>query len=197
MSKPKLSLFPKNALWLASEVLTEGEAKHPKFGWKNGSHTVTELLDKVLRHTTNFLDGQDFDEESGKLNLSHALADLALAVDVYTTRKDLDDRHKSENKGTAFTKVLNELEKCRPQSNIEPADYWNEITQETIALAKQMQEPRTVAIPDYDIDSDNNEDISKPMLLTRGMKLIHNDGQVIEVQTTGTFFVKKGSQITW
>ena len=88
--KPKLSLLPKAALWEAGKAFTFGQEKHGKYSWKENSHTLTECLDKTLRHVTQFLDGEDYDEESKCLHLGSALADLMIAVDLYTNNKEAD-----------------------------------------------------------------------------------------------------------
>jgi dUTP pyrophosphatase len=92
--KPRLSLIPKSATWAAAEAFTYGANKHSAYSWKQGSHTVTQMLDKALRHITLFQDGIDYDKESSLLHLGHALADIAICVDLFTNYSHLDDRFK-------------------------------------------------------------------------------------------------------
>lgn len=95
-NKPKLSLIPMAALWAAGDAFTYGELKHGKYTWKNDSHTITEMLDKALRHITQFANGENIDKESSVLHLGSAMADIAIAIDLFYNFKHLDDRYKAE-----------------------------------------------------------------------------------------------------
>jgi len=99
-NKPRLSLIPKEALWSMGEAFTFGEVKHGTYSWRNDSHTLTEILDKAMRHIVQFSNGENVDEQSKVLHLGSALADLAIAVDLFYNSKHLDDRFKGSSKET-------------------------------------------------------------------------------------------------
>lgn len=184
--KPSLSLLPKSGLWEAAAALTYGRDKHGRYAWKQGSHNLTELLDKALRHITQFADGEDYCSESKLLHLGSAAADLLIAIDVYHNQKHLDDRFETN-------KTLADV----PAKTDFVDGVWTRYAKESIALAKQMQEPRTVAIPDYDIDSDNNTGGFLMLHLKSGMIIVKRDGSMTPVITDGTFAVPDGARIEW
>lgn len=94
--KPRISLIPRSAIWATAEAFTYGASKHGDFSWKENSHTLTQMLDKALRHISQFSDGQDFDDDSKLLHLGSACADLCIAIDIFTNYKGLDDRFKKQ-----------------------------------------------------------------------------------------------------
>lgn len=91
--KPRISLIPKEALWEMGKAFGYGENKYGTFNYKNGIN-YTRLADAAMRHLTQFIDGQNDDEESGHNHLGHALASLAMLVDMYYNHPELDDRYK-------------------------------------------------------------------------------------------------------
>jgi len=95
--KPKLSLVPKTAIWGAAEALTYGMQKHGKYSFKEKGFAYTDMADKVLRHMTEWLDGNDFDKETGFHQLHHAIADLAILIDIVHNNPQQDDRFKRDN----------------------------------------------------------------------------------------------------
>jgi Domain of unknown function (DUF5664) len=96
--KPKLSLVPKSALWGCGEALTYGQTKHGKYSFKEDGFPLTVMADKVLRHMSQFLDGEDFDKESKIHHLHHAIADLAIMIDIKDNHPHQDDRFKPKVK---------------------------------------------------------------------------------------------------
>jgi len=54
----------------------------------------TRLADAAYRHLSQFMDGEDIDQESGNNHLFHALASIAMLVDMTENNPDMDDRHK-------------------------------------------------------------------------------------------------------
>ena len=98
--KPKLSLLPKSAQWAAARALTYGENKHGRFSFKENGYPYTVLADKVLRHMSQFLNGEDTDEESKLHHLDCCLADLMILVDTVHNHPHQDDRfHRPVNDG--------------------------------------------------------------------------------------------------
>jgi len=95
--KPKLALLPPAAIVEVGKVFTFGASKYGENNWRGG-FKWTRLLSACLRHIFAFLKGEDLDEESGLNHLAHATACLLMLLELYYTRKDLDDRYKHEKK---------------------------------------------------------------------------------------------------
>lgn len=91
--KPSISLIPKSALWGMAQAFTYGANKYGKWNYKEGME-YTRLADAAYRHLSQFMDGEDIDQESGNNHLYHALASIAMLVDAYENNKDMDDRFK-------------------------------------------------------------------------------------------------------
>jgi hypothetical protein len=92
--KPPLSLVPPSAIILISKAMEDGAKKRSPYNWRNTQISIMQTLDKVLRHTYKYLDGQDFDEETGYSELAHAAADLCVLIDALSTNSLMDDRPK-------------------------------------------------------------------------------------------------------
>jgi len=93
--KPKISLIPKVALWGMAQAFTYGANKYGKWNYKNGME-YTRLADAAYRHLSQFMDGQNIDEESGNNHLFHALASIAMLADMQENHPEMDDRYKKE-----------------------------------------------------------------------------------------------------
>lgn len=93
--KPPLAYIPKAALWAEGEAFAYGAKKYEPFNYKNGL-AVTRSLSASIRHILQFLDGEDYDSESGVNHLGCARANLAMALDTLANHPHLDDRF---NKG--------------------------------------------------------------------------------------------------
>lgn len=117
--KPKLSLVPKSAIWGAAEALTYGMQKHGKYSFKENGFPYTDLADKVLRHMTEWLDGNDFDKETGFHQLHHAIADLAILIDVVHNNPQQDDRF--------HRPVSDDVDEMLVDMQLYPEDYPNSI----------------------------------------------------------------------
>lgn len=94
-NKPRMSLIPKDAVWEIGKAFTYGESKYGSHNYKQGI-SISHLLDASIRHTLQFSNGEDFDEESEVLHLGCAMANLAMAIDMYYNNKKFDDRYKKE-----------------------------------------------------------------------------------------------------
>lgn len=94
-NKPRLSLIPRSAIWGMAKAFTHGETKYGTFNYKEGIK-ITYLLDAAMRHITQFLDGENIDQDSQCLHLENAMAGLAMAIDMYYNKSEMDDRYKGE-----------------------------------------------------------------------------------------------------
>ncbi len=91
--KPALAYIPKEAMWELGKALSFGASKYDKFNFKNGIE-VTRTVSAALRHIYQFLDGENFDEESKAHHLGAAMANLSMAIDTCYNKPEMDDRHK-------------------------------------------------------------------------------------------------------
>jgi len=91
--KVRYTLIPPEALKSVAKVLTMGAVKYGDYNWRSGTGlSVCRTLDAALRHIQDFLSGEDTDEESGEIALSHAICELLFTIDAMYFRPHLDDR---------------------------------------------------------------------------------------------------------
>jgi len=78
--KPDPCLFYTSALYETVRVRAFGIKKHgdPE-GWKTS--TREQHLNAVIRHIRAVLDGEDFDDESGRLHLAHAICNCMFEIE--------------------------------------------------------------------------------------------------------------------
>lgn len=81
------------------EVGHHGESKYSTFNYLNGM-SMSDSLDSLKRHLMKFESPyeSDFDEESKLNHLSHLAWNALVALHMYKTRPDLDDRFKIKGK---------------------------------------------------------------------------------------------------
>jgi hypothetical protein len=96
-NKPRLSLIPKEALWALGSALTTGEARYGAQNWRGGI-PLSVLCDAAMRHITQFIDGEDMDEQSKTHHLGCAMANLSFAISLHAKMPSCDDRYKKKGK---------------------------------------------------------------------------------------------------
>lgn len=89
--KPELDLLPFESLEEIAKVLTMGKNKYGRSNWKNGI-SYSRLIAASLRHTGQFLNGIDLDDESKISHVAHAATNLLFLLWMIKHRPDLDDR---------------------------------------------------------------------------------------------------------
>ena len=92
--KPPIGLVDRKALEGLAQVLAYGANKYSKQNWRLGMK-YSRLYNATLRHLFAFIDGEDYDPESGLPHLDHAMFGL-MVLSNYTKsgRTELDDRYK-------------------------------------------------------------------------------------------------------
>jgi hypothetical protein len=79
--KPRLELLKRKALEEMAFIRTFGIDKYANdVDWR--LNPIEEYLGAALRHIYKHLDGEQNDEESGRLHLGHAMVDLMLAIEL-------------------------------------------------------------------------------------------------------------------
>ncbi|KKN61485.1 hypothetical protein LCGC14_0521400 [marine sediment metagenome] len=77
--KPDPSLFYTSALYETVFVRAYGIKKHGSIeGWKTTK--PIEHFDAAIRHIRAVIEGEDYDNESGKLHLAHAICDCMFEI---------------------------------------------------------------------------------------------------------------------
>lgn len=90
------SLVSWKALIPMVEVLMFGAEKYAPNNWKNGL-SWTETAESLMRHLYAWLDGEDYDPESGLHHIGHILCNAKFLSYMILFRPDLDDRYKDPN----------------------------------------------------------------------------------------------------
>jgi hypothetical protein len=90
--KPSLALLDRHALEEIARVMDYGATKYKRYNWRGGIH-IMRLMNAALRHLFAFIDGEDFDPESGLSHLAHAQCCIMFAQRMMKDRPDLDDRY--------------------------------------------------------------------------------------------------------
>jgi len=95
--KPRLSfvLSAPNAIAGVTKVLEHGAEKYSRDNWKKGL-PYTEVADSLIRHLTDFLNGEDIDKDSGYLlNIDQVVCNALFLAEFVRTRPEFDDRSKT------------------------------------------------------------------------------------------------------
>lgn len=74
--KPKWSLLPFEALEEVVEVLTFGAQKYAPDNWKYVPDADARYMDAAFRHMAQYMQGEQYDTETGNNHLAHALCCL-------------------------------------------------------------------------------------------------------------------------
>lgn len=90
--KPRMSLIPQRALMEVAKVMTMGAKKYDDHNWRKGMNW-SRLSDAQLRHMAKFINGQNYDEESGLYELAHAAANCLMLLEYQLNNLGDDDRH--------------------------------------------------------------------------------------------------------
>lgn len=95
--KPKLGLFPPKAFIEIGKAMTFGSRKYNSYNYKFGNGLDwDQYYNALLRHLMAWLDGEEFDKESGLRHTSHAGACLAMLIDAVESGIGRDTRFRGE-----------------------------------------------------------------------------------------------------
>jgi hypothetical protein len=77
------------------KVMEYGSRKYGEHNWSKHADrwAWTQLIASALRHIYAWMSGQNNDKESGLPHLAHALANIAMLLDLTILRKGNDDRN--------------------------------------------------------------------------------------------------------
>lgn len=91
--KPAMGLIPPHAEIELAKAFGYGAKKYGQWNFLGGIQ-YTRLVGAVRRHINAFMLGEDIDPESGNHHLGHALAGLAMLIEMQQVHPELDDRFK-------------------------------------------------------------------------------------------------------
>jgi hypothetical protein len=88
-------LIPVLALEELGKVMAYGAEKYGEHNWSEhaGRWAWTQLVASSMRHIYAWLRREDLDKESGLPHLAHAMANLAMLLDLVLLKQGKDDRN--------------------------------------------------------------------------------------------------------
>lgn len=96
--KVPLHLVPPSAMYALGEVLGKGAQKYADRNWERGfNYSIPYAC--CMRHILSWWKGEDLDAETGLNHLKHALANIAMLIELLETYPEGDDRplHRKED----------------------------------------------------------------------------------------------------
>ena len=88
--KPQWSLLPFEALEEVVEVLTSGAKKYAPNNWKYVPDADDRYMDAAFRHMAQYMQGEQYDEETGNNHLAHAVCCLLFKL-WFDRKHELDE----------------------------------------------------------------------------------------------------------
>lgn len=107
---PMLSVIPPTALAYLGMAMKYGAYDAPKvdgttgygpYNWRDQPIEASVYIDAAFRHLMRWWDGTNVDPDSGKPELAHALATLAILADAIENSTFIDDRPRVRNEVAA------------------------------------------------------------------------------------------------
>ena len=92
IKKVPFDLIPSTALVHQAMAHKCGAIKYGPANWRDEGVSARVYIAASLRHIFKYLEGQQFDEESGYHELGHAVACLNIIMDAEACDKLVDDR---------------------------------------------------------------------------------------------------------
>ena len=90
--KIPLQIVPPRAMLELAKAFQHGAKKYGLHNFMLGTgFSHLRLLGAALRHINAHIRGEDIDEESGNTHLSHAMAALAMLIELIQSKQPLED----------------------------------------------------------------------------------------------------------
>lgn len=94
--KTPLQLLPTVFQKATANALKCGADKYGTYNWRKGDGVeAMTYIGAMRRHLNQFIDGEDFDDESGESHLGHIAAGCAILLDAMRMKKLIDNRPKA------------------------------------------------------------------------------------------------------
>lgn len=113
MMKLPMGLVSPIALAIESLCMVDGDEKYGPYNYRVSKVQAWIYLQAALRHIYAVMDGQDFDQVTGKPHLGYARATLGIYIDAWMTGNLIDNRPVKGLAGElidAFSRKPGELE---------------------------------------------------------------------------------------
>lgn len=94
-AKPDLSLIPKVFLDEVAKAFMVGQAKYGRYNYCKG-HDVSQLVAAIMRHTTAYFNGEEYDPVDGQHHLGSVGACVAMILRQQELGTLKDNRFKVE-----------------------------------------------------------------------------------------------------
>jgi hypothetical protein len=101
LKKPRLSDVPPVALFAVGAAMSDGASKYGRFNWRETGSTSSVFYDAIIRHLTDWYNGEDYAHDSKVHHLGHIMASCAILLDSELHGKLNDDRDKSKPESLA------------------------------------------------------------------------------------------------
>lgn len=105
LGKLRYDLLPASALEDVVKVLTYGATKYDDRNWEKGI-SWTRMFGAVMRHLWEWMKGSDIDPESELPHMAHATVDCLFLLQYARTRREFDDRPKTNPDSSYLPKTL-------------------------------------------------------------------------------------------
>lgn len=93
--KPRMDLIPPRSLLAVGAVMGHGARVYGQHNWRLGMHWG-RLAAAAMRHTLQWVGGQDIDPDSGLPHLAHAAASMLMLLESCMVGHGTDDRHRTQ-----------------------------------------------------------------------------------------------------
>jgi len=94
LNKPRLSDVPPVALFALGAAMSDGADKYGKFNWRDTEASASVFYDAMMRHLTDWYNGEDYADDSKIHHLGHLMASCAIVLDAELHGKLKDNRDK-------------------------------------------------------------------------------------------------------
>lgn len=91
--KLPMHLFPQSAVAFGVIGLLNGMLKYGRTNWREAGIRPSIYVDAIIRHLTDWFEGNEVDPDDGVHNLAGAQASLAILIDALCTGNLNDDRN--------------------------------------------------------------------------------------------------------
>ena len=97
-AKPPLAWLPPEGMRAVARVQAYGHRKYKDFNNYRKGMEVSRNCSCAMRHIMAYMDGEDFDRESGESHLAHAACRMMFILQNIHDQVEIDDRYKKGKK---------------------------------------------------------------------------------------------------
>jgi hypothetical protein len=82
VKKTNVSLLPAEGVLQGAKAMKHGADKYGAYNWRDNKVQAMIYIDAILRHTYEYLEGNDVDKDSGEHPIAHVIANGCLLMDA-------------------------------------------------------------------------------------------------------------------